>query len=250
MLPIRTRSLLPVAATFFALNAQAAVINYTFTGVMMGDSPNAAHLRNIKAGDTFSVFFSIDTNATPTSRGLYNGVYTNTIPGISARLTITRPATSTVTVDLTSPLGSRITAGVASHPDHSILGDAYEALSLTANNFPESIYVDIENDYNPNSNSYYLTSFEISLKAAPSTLEMDPSGEWLHFPEALNIEDWYDFDDSKLSLTFQYGTNGGYFSRYGEITGVSAVAVPEPATYAALFASVMLAAVVIRRRYK
>ncbi len=51
-------------------------------------------------------------------------------------------------------------------------------------------------------------------------------------------------------MSFKQGSTGGISSKFGEITAASAAPVPEPATYAALFAAATFATVLIRKRRK
>ncbi|MBC2594686.1 PEP-CTERM sorting domain-containing protein [Ruficoccus amylovorans] len=249
MLPISLKRILPLIACLIAWNAQAEIINYTFTGVMKGTSPNGSSKANVKTGDTFELAFSIDTNATPTSRGpQYGTTYVNGVNILSSTLTITSASSSIVTVDLTSPTGTLL----LSHVYNPGFGEPYDSFVFSSS-LPENTYID---QGTPTASSYYLTSIGLTLKGPLDTLTMDAGGEWPLFPETLTLSDWDAYNttapytSSSLEMTFQQGSTSGISSKYGEITGTSAALVPEPATYAALFAAATFAVAVIRRRRK
>ena len=233
---------------FIAWNAQAEIINYAFTGVMKGTSPNTSKA-NFKSGDTFELTFSIDTNSTPTSRGpQYGTTYVNGVNILSSTLTITSASSSTVTVDLSPTTGTLS----LNHTYNPSFGSPYDSFAFSAS-LPENTYID---QGTPTASSYYLTTIGLYLKGPLNTLTMDSGGEWPLFPDTLTLSDWDAYNastpytSSSLEMTFEQGSTGGISSKYGEITTASAVPVPEPATYAALFAIAILAVALIRRRYK
>ncbi|QYY36529.1 PEP-CTERM sorting domain-containing protein [Ruficoccus sp. ZRK36] len=249
MTAIRLKHYLSIIACIIACNVQAEIINYTFTGVMKGTSPNGSSKANVKDGDAFELTFSIDTDATPTSRGpQYGTTYVNGVNILSSTLTITSASSSTVTVDQTSTTGTL----TLNHTYSPYIGEPYDSFAFSAS-LPDSTYID---QGTPTASSYYLTSIGLYLKGDLNTLPMDSGGQWPLFPESLTLSDWYAYNtstpytSSSLEMTFEQGSTSGIVSKYGEITGVSAVPVPEPATYAALFAVATFAVAVIRRRRK
>lgn len=236
MMNIRVMGVLPVIAVLAAFTAQAKIINYTFTGVVMGnaDTPFLDDIF-INDGDTFVVSFSVDTDGVGVYKGTSSGNYYDTVRTISSSLTITNAETSAVTVDLTSSSGNFQTAGTENKPSIS-----REWFRFSSTGFFEPI---------DNSSTYELASFGVSLEGPIGTLSEASEGGWLLFPEVLNLADWYGYHETALSLGLHGGSvNGGNAYVPGIITGASAVVVPEPASYAALFASVILGLVVIRRR--
>ncbi len=137
ILPISLKRFLPFIACLIAWNAQAEIINYAFTGVMKGTSPNTSKA-NFKTGDTFELTFSIDTNSTPTSRGpQYGTSYVNGVNILSSTLTITSASSSTVSVDLTSTTGTL----ALYHTYSPYSGSPYDSFMFSTS-LPENTYID------------------------------------------------------------------------------------------------------------